>query len=294
MSESTNKFKQLKECVKSFAAKVINYADALYNKLPLDTINAKLNHKVDVASRKFKMAFSAVVAIVFLLLLSTCFITSSNKALIIPKLAYFYSPEHVEFELALIDAGLRPAWYAFFKAVPQASHNTFAGLDARSVCTKEYVSSQFGEEAVKKFEEVLKSQSKEEWKDYAEKRKIVVTDMAREVEFILDNIVDTANKEIARRRIVHTIKAVKTIKKDTEMDSNGMPPMWEDYWDGEFIAIDEQGRKFDKVFFSCAVSFDQNKTNRSDKKYCGDAPLKFSLIWFGTSFTNDNWMSTDY
>lgn len=55
---------------------VINKADEVYNKLPLDKINEKLGGKVDVKSKKFKIG--VFVAIPLILILVICMIFSGG------------------------------------------------------------------------------------------------------------------------------------------------------------------------------------------------------------------------
>lgn len=67
--KSTDKVQAAKETAKNIAGTVVNKADALYNKLPLDKINeklAKMPGKFDAKSRGFKVGVT-IVAILFIL-----------------------------------------------------------------------------------------------------------------------------------------------------------------------------------------------------------------------------------
>ena len=61
------------------AAKAANKADELYNKLPLDQINAKLRGKVDVKSKNFKIAVG-VIAVFLVLLIVFCSAGGASSA----------------------------------------------------------------------------------------------------------------------------------------------------------------------------------------------------------------------
>ncbi len=57
----------MNEKINDFKDKALKKADSLYNKLPLDKMNEKLNGKADVKSKKFKI-IAAVVVLVLLVL----------------------------------------------------------------------------------------------------------------------------------------------------------------------------------------------------------------------------------
>lgn len=59
--------------IKETANAVVNKADELYNKLPLDKINEKLGGKVDVKSKKFKTIAGCVVGALLVLILCLIF-----------------------------------------------------------------------------------------------------------------------------------------------------------------------------------------------------------------------------
>ena len=63
----------IKERAAKLASAATDKADDLYNKLPLDKINEKLGGKIDVRSKKVKVAVFIAVCIVFLLVLKGIF-----------------------------------------------------------------------------------------------------------------------------------------------------------------------------------------------------------------------------
>ena len=294
-NKANDKIQAAKENAKKVASAIMNKADDLYNKLPLDKINEKLKGKVDVKSSKFKKILGvAICCLLFLGIAMYC--SSDGSKIIIPKFAYTYSPEYVKYRVKEIEAGLFPAQCAFFDATEAVGKRTtyrdLVGKDAREIFSVDYVTKTYGKEAAVKFDEVLKSKTKEEWEKEKDLNLMIVQDFGREVSFILEHIVDEANRELARRENSNTIKAVKYVQRDS--GANHVESIWEDNWKGEFIVTDWEGREFDNVFFSCNVCFDMTKTNRSKKQLCGNAPLSLNLIWFGTNQMNDNWMSSGY
>ena len=74
-NENQSKSDQMKDKANAAYRKASEKADALYSKLPLDSINEKLagkGIKVDVKSRKFKLALCGVAGVLVVLLLWFC------------------------------------------------------------------------------------------------------------------------------------------------------------------------------------------------------------------------------
>ena len=296
-NKANDKIQAAKENAKKVASAIMSKVDDLYNKLPLDKINEKLKGKVDVKSSKFKKILCAVVCIVILLALSMCF-SSSKKDLVVPEIPYGWHPAHMKFQIAVINAGLFAQDKAFFDAQEVAENRKylkdFVGLDIREVYNADYVKKTFGEKVLERYNEVLNSKTPQEWEEEAMQRLEIERGFLRTVQCILDNVVVEANKELASRDNPNTIKRVKFLETDKSVDFHGIGDTYQDNWRGEFIVEDFQGREFDKVFFACNVSWDTKKAITGHPRRCGNAPLTFTLIWFGTNQMNDNWMSSGY
>ena len=306
MSEdnSSEKKSNLNERSKAFVASVSDKTDELYNKLPLDKINEKFKGKVNVKGKKFKIVLLALVCCLLLLLLKVCVFSSGSSQIIIPDYNYTWEPNFVKFFSKLVDAGFYCQYMATINTLKEnkvSLCNTYKGQDARTVCTEKFIREKHGDKVAEKFKEKLKSEQSGDWKTVSEEMDMAFQNKSRIATFILDNIVDAANKELARRANPNTIKSVKKLFEDMSTDFHGVGDTYQDNWEGEFIVLDEQQREFDKVFFACNVSWDKNKNSfkykakkRSYAQLPGDAPLKFDLVWFGTSFPNGNWMSSGY
>ncbi|MBQ7651825.1 MAG: hypothetical protein IJS15_12750 [Victivallales bacterium] len=167
-------------------------------------------------------------------------------------------------------------------------------MDIREVCNADYVKKTFGDKVLEKYNEVLNSKTPQEWEAKATEQLEIYRGILRIVQCILDNVVVEANKELARHDNPNTIKRVKFLEPDEGVDFHGGGGTFQDNWRGEFIVEDFQGREFDKVFFACNVSWDPKKAITGHPGRCGNAPLTFTLIWFGTNQMNDNWMSSGY
>ena len=286
----------IKERALQIASATADKADALYNKLPLDKINEKLKGKVDVKSRKFKTILGVVGCAVVVLALLLCFSTSGDSRLIINYEGIF-SPEYCRFHEKLTKAGLYPYYRSFFDALkavgkPQSMPD-YQGMDAREVFSIDYVRQKFGEEAAQKFEEMLKAKAPGEWRKDESSWLETLHGCQRQHQIILDNVVKEANKELAKRDNPNTIVRVKMLKYDFGCTFHRVGDTYQDNWVGEFVVEDIQGREFDQVRFACNVSWERQKAKTRNVSDCGEAPLSFSLVWFGTDPHRDNWMALE-
>lgn len=109
MKKAKKVAKETAEKAKDTAGKAIHKADELYNKLPLDDINKKLEKlpvKVDVKSRKFKKAFVAVILLLLMVALwrscdSSAVDSSTVKALVADIIEKDFKTKNSRFSFAV-------------------------------------------------------------------------------------------------------------------------------------------------------------------------------------------------
>ena len=111
------KLAEAKEAAGKLGRAAAGKADELYNRLPLDKINAKLGGKVDVKSKKFKIILASALALLLIVIGFLCFGGNSPKSVA------------RKFQKALIKGDLKTAESYFYgnfnRAYDNARENCF-------------------------------------------------------------------------------------------------------------------------------------------------------------------------
>ncbi|MBQ4480069.1 MAG: hypothetical protein II943_05475 [Victivallales bacterium] len=290
-NENKSKAEQMKATANAAYQKASEKADALYNKLPLDSINEKLASKgikVDVKSRKFKLALAGVAALLVVLLVwfgcrggekNNAGGGRNSSAKVNPNAAFVFGPkwhtdEGVEFLKSLVPQAHE--FMAWFKTVDKL------GIKMRD----------YPELQVKSFREILKFfREKEEFeKVYQEQLKeITAEDSTYQVEvnlerqmelnrhwhYIQDNFVNCFNQRLGEIRSVFQVVELDVPSLRLESKADGYSG---EVWRGQCRLFDTQtGAEFMENF-SCMIEWDKNGDTKYDTRSY-DRPIRLEWLW---------------
>ena len=309
-NENQSKSEQMKDKANAVYRKASEQADALYSKLPLDSINEKLagkGIKVDVKSRKFKLALCGVAGVLAILLLWFCcrggednaaagnpagsVAGGSQSAKVNPNAGYTPTPSFTDAGLEFFKS-LEPLAHEFLACYEVAGgsdfwkklHNTpeLHGKTFKEILKHFRENEEFEKKYQTKLQEITVEQANTKVKLSIEKNE----ELNRHWHYIQDNFVSCFNQRLGSVRSVFQVVEldVDSLYKESEADGYSG-----EQWNGKCRLHDSQTGGEYMENFSCMLEWDKSGDEKYNKRSY-DRPVELVPLMLH-DFGQNNYLS---
>ena len=299
--ENPSKMEQMKDKANAAYQKASAKADELYNKLPLDSINEKLASKgikIDVKSRKFKLALAGVAAFLVILLLWFSCRGGKDDGVATGNFSESYvgyvSELYSDAKLAFIKSAEKEdevfTWIMCIKPMREASISFPSEAELKGKSFEECLKMSravWGEEGEKIFQEKLartNSKYNDDFETMLDGYRFVWEERNRHLHYIQDNFVSCFNQRLGEIGSTLQVVSLESVTfSDASETGSG------EVWKGSCkLRNTKTGAEFQENF-ACMLEWDKS----GDKKYKSlsyDRPIRLEWLWLH-DFGQNNYLS---